>query len=299
MSEMNVGCCLPAAPPPPEMSDIGIHNHYPHIWKNETRKDYAIQCSIKGRGYVFSGSPTNPPSLSRDVRVIIYSTNNINEILGRNLRLTACIASKLGIPNEYQVTPNIQPVNPFDSKRPDVEDFTDIQKTELETGFKKNLTEIKKTLEQDRQSIRKAILAVKDHYGQQLDGVQQDLDRIINLINEQEGKDDLSNLEKQIKPLLDLEQKSKKGINTKLDDLSRQLTLLSDRIDNYKPKEKDYSGDLEEIKSLLKNQPKPEKQKDYCQDFITLQELIKANKSDNKQQFDAIIEKLNEIKAFY
>lgn len=271
------------------MSGTGSNTHHPHIWVNGKRKDYKEQSDTKRDAYVFSSHSTN---LKGNVRSILHSTNNINEILGRNLRLTASIASKLGIPNEYQ------PVNPsihFEEGTKGGKGFTDIQKTELETEFKKNLTEIKKTLEEDRKSIRNAILAVREHYGQQLDGVKQDLDRIINMINEQEGKDALSNLEKQIKPLLDLEQKSKRGINSKLDELSRQLELLSHGIDNNEPKETDYSGDLEEIKSLLKNQPKPEKQKDYSQEFKTLQELIKANKPDNKEQLDVIIEKLKQI----
>lgn len=275
--------------PSNEMSGTGSNTHHPHIWVNGKRKDYKEQSDINRNAYVFSSQSTN---LKGNVSSILHSTNNINEILGRNLRLTASIASKLGIPNEYQpVSPSIH----FEEGTKDGKGFTDIQKTELETEFKKNLTEIKKTLEEDRKSIRNAILAVKGHYGQQLDGVKQDLDRIINLINEQEGKDALSNLEKQIKPLLDLEHKSKKGINSKLDELSRQLELLSHGIDNNEPKEIDYSGDLEEIKSLLKKQPKPEKQKDYSQEFKILQELIKANKPDNKQQFDDIMEKLNQL----
>lgn len=74
--------------------------------------------------------------------------------------------------------------------------FTDTQKLELETEFKKNLTEIKKVLEQDRQSIRIAILSIKDNYGKQLEGINQDLDRIINLINELYVEPKLHHLEK-------------------------------------------------------------------------------------------------------
>lgn len=276
--------------PSNEMSGLGPNNHLPHIWENKKRKDYAIQSFVKDHGYVYSWQPKD---LKQNVRSIVYMTNNVNEILGRNLRLTTSIASKLGIPEDNK--PVHPPIHFEEEGTKDGKGFTDTQKTELETEFKKNLTEIKKTLEEDRESIRKAILAVRDQYSEQLGGVKQDLDRIINLINEQEDKDALSNLEKQIKPLLDLEQKSKKGVNSKLDELSRQLASLSHGIDNNKPKEIDHSGDLEEIKSLLKKQPKPEKQKDYSQEFKILQELIKANKHDNKQQFDDIMEKLNQL----